>query len=76
MLVYFVYRYFLSNQYKVSNKAKFMFALFCTVCCDKMQLYFDTNSQNYYEFKGITTFCRQIEYSTKNVSVLLNYFNK
>lgn len=76
LLVYFVYRYFLNNQYKVSNKARFMFALFCTVCCDKMQQYFDTNSQNYYKFKGITTFCRQIEYSTKNVSELLNYFNK
>lgn len=76
LLIYFVYRYFLNSQYKVSNQAVFKFALFCTICCDRLQNFCDKKSQNYYKYKEITTFCRQIEYSNKNISDLLNYFNE
>lgn len=75
LLVYFVYRHFI-KQDKTSSLAKLKFAIFATMCCDKMQNFFDNSGRTYYKFKNITTFCRQVEYSAKNLTLILNYFNK
>ena len=74
LLVYFVYRHFISKNKKPSDISKLKFAIFATWCCDKMQDLFEKDSDTYYQFKNITTFCRQIEYSTKNVDLLIEFF--
>lgn len=75
LLVYFIYRYFISKN-NFNEITKFKFALFCTLCCDRMQDFFDINDNEYYEFKSVTTFCRQIEYSTKNVNLIMNFLDE
>lgn len=74
LLVYFVYRHFINKTKTHNSVSKIKFVIFCTWCCDKMQGLFDVNSENYYQFKEVTTFCRQVEYSAKNISLLLNMF--
>ena len=69
ILVCFVYRYFSNKKYKSSDVAKFNFCLFCTFCCDKLSQFSKEQSSM------ISSFCRQIESSYKNVQILLDYFD-
>jgi hypothetical protein len=70
LIVCFVYRYFANKNILASDRAKIMFCVFMTYCCDKMQKIYGYES----EVDAIKTICRQIEGSNINIGLLLDYF--
>ena len=75
VLVCLMFRYLLNTEYKFSMNSKLRFCIFSVLFCDYLAGQKQKNKDKNFDINAVKEYSREIENSSKNVEILLNFFN-